>query len=191
LPEKKSVLTPVIHICHNKDQGNTLDMETASKSDTVYLIHPRLGGLANDTVIQIEKGEILYHVKAKLFSPLGRQYGVYDESTNELLLRTEQDNTALFPRHTVFQHNRPIGKLGQSGIIPQLYFMQLTGMARAEVHLGTASPVFKLESEDETVFADIAQYHSTWIVIIPKVKEHFLVLSCLAIIYRENTIAGC
>jgi hypothetical protein len=157
--------------------------------DTVYLIKPRLGGFANDTVVQVEKGEILYHVKSKVFSPLGREYSVHDSAMKDVLLRTEQDHTAIFPRHTIFQKDRPIGKVGQDGIIPQKYFVELPGVPHAEVHLGSADPIFPLRNADGVV-AEIAENHATWIVVIPTAKEPLLILSALAIIYRENTIAG-
>jgi hypothetical protein len=164
--------------------------EPAPGKAAVYLIQPRLGGLANDTVIQMEKGGILYHVKARLFAPLGRQYAVYDRSMKEIL-RTDQDNTAFFPHHTIFQNDHPIGKLGQAGIMPQRYFVQLPDLPRAEIHLGSASPICALKTTDGVVIADVAQHRSMWIVIIPTATEHFLILSSLGIIYRESTIAGC
>jgi hypothetical protein len=162
----------------------------ASESNTVYLIKPRLGGFANDTVIQVEKGEILYHVKSKLLSPPGRQYSVYDSAMKEVLLRTEQDHTAMFPHHTIFQKDHPVGKLGQAGIMPQSYFVELPGVPRAEVHLGSADPIFPLRNADGVV-AEIAENHATWIVVIPTAKERLLILSAIAIIYRESTIPGC
>jgi hypothetical protein len=164
----------------------------ASESNTVYLIRPRPGGFANDTVIQVEKGELLYHVKSRLLSPVGREYSVYDSAMKEVLLRTEPDHTTtILPHHTIFQKDHPVGKLGQAGIMPQSYFVELPGVPRAEVHLGSADPIFPLRNADGVV-AEIAENHATWIVVIPTLeKERLLILSAIAIIYRESTIAGC
>ena len=158
------------------------------ENQTVYLIRPKWQGLANDLLVKPEGGEVLFHVKSKHVSVLRRTYFVYDAALQEVL-RTEQDHTALFPRHTVFEGNRAIGKLGQAGLIPRNYFVHLDGSPRAEVHIGGRETVFPLRNEKD-VIAEIGQHRSTWVVVLSTDQNRFHVLACIAILYREDTLTG-
>jgi hypothetical protein len=165
-----------------------MKMDNAGDGGQVYLIRPRMGGLANDVTIEPEGGPILYHVRSKVFAPLGRQYSILDPSMKEIL-RTEQDHTLVFPSHTVIQEDRPIGRVGQVGIIPQLYFVELGKAFHAELHVGGSESIYRLHDADK-IFAEIAQHRSTWIVVISSDRDRLFLLSAIAILYRENTIGG-
>lgn len=165
-----------------------MDEALISDRNMVFLIRPRLGGFANDVTIELEHGDILYHVRSKPLALTGRQYTVLDKNMHEIL-RSEQDHTAIFPRHTIYENNVAVGKVGQAGIIPQNYFMQIRSSFYAELKLGSFDPIFKLSSEGKLI-AEIAQHRSIWIVVISIDQERFLILNSIAIIYRENTIGG-
>ncbi len=160
----------------------------AIKKDVAYLVAPRLGGFANDTIVETEDGKILYHVESKLFSLSGRQYTVTSENGAELLA-TEQDHTVLFPRHAMFQGGIKVGMLGQIGIIPQKYFVDIRQEPRAEIHMGGMESIFKLKDE-HNVLAEMTQYRSKWIVVLQTEVYAELFLLSLAILSRENTIGG-
>ena len=164
-------------------------MET--KAQTVYLIRPKLGGLANDMLILTEDRDILYHVRSMPFSPIGRVYSVCDVSMQEVF-RTKQDHTALFPRHTVFksgQENVAVAKVGQLGVIPQQFFADIRQAPRLIVRIPVFESIFQLANKQD-ITAEIAQHRSTWIVVISTKQDHPLILSIIAITYREYTIGG-
>lgn len=158
------------------------------KDQKVYLIRPRLGGLANDMLVLTEDGDILYHVRSKPFSPLGRAYSICDSSKKEIF-NTKQEHTAVFPHHTVFENDRVVAKVGQLGIIPQNYFADIRNGPRLTVRIPVFESVFRLTNE-QGLTAEIAQHRSTWIVVISTDSDHPLILSIIAIIYREYSIGG-
>jgi len=160
----------------------------AHGAEVVYLIRRRMGGFANDVTIQTEGGPVLYHVRSKVLSPLGRRYGVYTDAMEEVL-GTEQDHTAIFPRHTLYAGEREVGKLGQKGILPEIYFVHLHPWPRAEIHVGGFESIFRL-IDPAGIVAEVATHRTTWIVVIPWTRVRFLILCSIAIIFRENTIGG-
>ncbi len=162
--------------------------QKTSDEGTVYLIRPRLGGFANDLTIQGEDKRILYHVRSKLFSPLGRTYTVYDASMQEVL-KTKQDHTAMFPRHTILKKGQHIARVGQIGFIPQNYFAEMPNKPRMTDRIELFKEIFLL-SDEHHVAAEIAQHRATWVVVVKPGFDTALVLSLLAIIYREYSIGG-
>ncbi len=158
------------------------------KSNTVYLISPKLGGLANNTLVQTEGKELLYSVRARVLSLSGRQYTVTDARENEVLV-TQQDHTILFPRHRLMKAGKHVGTMGQAGIIPQKYSIEIRNLPRAEVHIGGLNPIFILKTET-SVLAEIAQHRSTWITVLKTDQYAELLLIAIAILSRENTIGG-
>ena len=157
-------------------------------AQTVYLICPRLGGLANDVEVRTEAGEALYHVKSEPLSLLGRRYTVYDGAMQEVLT-SQQDHTVLFPRHTVLENGRPFAKVGQHGVIPQDYFVQIGTAPPAIVRIPLYGGVFKLQGPHGVV-AEIAQHRSTWVVVTGADPEHSRIAALIALIYREYAIGG-
>jgi len=97
----------------------------------VYLITPKMSGFANDLLVETEDKRILYHVKAKLFAPMGQIYTIVDEQKQEVYT-TKEDNTIVFPCHTVFQKESLVARVGQLGFLPQNYFLEIE-KARKEV----------------------------------------------------------
>jgi uncharacterized protein YxjI len=79
--------------------------------------------------------------------------------------------------------------MGQAGIIPQKYSVEIKGLPRAEVHIGSLNPIYKLKT-DSSVIAEIAQHRSTWIVVLHTDAHADLLLLAIAILSRENTIGG-
>ena len=158
------------------------------ESGKAYLITPKLGGLANNTTIQTEKKELLYNLSTKMLAITGRQYIITDAAGNEVL-RTEQDHTIIFPRHRLIRAGKVVATMGQAGIIPQKYSIEIKNMPRAEVHIGSLSPVSKLKT-DSSVIAEIAQHRSTWITVLHTEAHAALLLMAIAILSRENTIGG-
>jgi uncharacterized protein YxjI len=157
-------------------------------SSKAYLIAPKLGGLANNTVIQTETKELLYSLRTKILALTGRQYIVTDPSGKEVL-KTEQDHTIIFPRHRLIRAGKQVGVMGQAGIIPQKYSVEINGLPRAEVHIGGLTPISKLKTKS-TVLAEIAQHRSTWITVLHTESHADLLLMAIAILSRENTIGG-
>lgn len=154
----------------------------------VFLITPRLAGLANDLMIQTEDKKILYHIRTKLFSPLGQQYLIYDEN-EQLVITTREDHTVMFPTHTVFEKDKPVAKMGQQGVIPQNYFIEVENKPRLIIRIPIFSGIFNLEGPHGIV-AEIAQHRSTWIVAIKTDPDYLLNLMLLAVIYKEYSIGG-
>jgi len=160
----------------------------AENTQRVFLIAPKLGGFANDLLVQTEDKKVLYHVKTELFSPLGRSYTVYDESMMQIF-STKQDNTMIFPCHTVFQKDQPVAKAGQLGFLPQNYFLEMHNGPKMAIRIPVFGGIFRLEGT-QGVVAEIAQHMSTWIVVIDTSVNYNLILVLLAIVYREYTIGG-
>jgi len=158
------------------------------KPQQVYLIYPRLGGFANDLLVQLENGQILYHVQSTLFAPLGKSYMILDDKMKEIM-QTKQDNTVLFPVHTVFKKERPIASVGQLGFLPQNYFIDLNGHPKLIIRIPVFSGIFNLEGLDGSV-AQIAQFRTKWIVAIDTDQNYAIILPLLAIIYKESSIGG-
>lgn len=155
---------------------------------TVYLIRQRLGGFANDLLVRTEDGGMVYHIKSSMFSMLGHRYLIYDALMREVM-RTEQLHTAVFPRHKLFKSDLELGTFGQTGVIPRKYAIQLEGLGRAEVCIGSREPIYTLRHR-QGVLAEIAQYRRTWIVIIHSDKYHYELLACIGVLYREDAITG-
>lgn len=160
-----------------------------SDEKIVYLIRPLLGGLSNNVQVQIEDGEILYQVKSKPFSPLGRVYQIFDATGKNMIMTTKQDHTAIFPRHTLLRDGKPIGSVGQLGVLPQNYFIQIGKLPRLKIHVGGFESIFRLKG-GEGVLAEVAPHRSTWIVVLSTDQNKELLIISLALIYRENTIGG-
>jgi hypothetical protein len=158
----------------------------ADPPTTVYLIEPSRLRMANDVQIMTEDRHVLCHVKSKLLSPLGRQYSILGRSKEELLV-TKQDHTAIFPRHRIMRGEEELGKVGQASIIPLHYFVELTDLPRAEIHVNGSNVLFSLKTE-ETVFADLAQDKWAWVVIIEAQQQRFAMLAALSVIYRDTTL---
>lgn len=158
------------------------------ESGKAYLIAPKLGGLANNTLIQTEKKELLYSLRTKMLAISGRQYVITDAAGNEVL-RTEQDHTIVFPRHRLIRSGKVVGTMGQAGIIPQKYAIEIKSLPRAEVHIGGLTPISKLKTESSMI-AEIAQHRSTWITVLHTEAHADLLLMAIAILSRENTIGG-
>jgi len=154
----------------------------------VYLIYPKLGGLANDNLVQLENGPILYHVQSKLLAPLGKSYTICDDQMNKLM-ETKQDHTFMFPVHTVVEKNHPVASVGQIGFIPQNYFIRLAGQPKLVLRIPVFDSIFDLAGPKGSV-AQIAQYRSKWIVAIDTDQNCAIILPLLAVIYREYSIGG-
>jgi len=165
-----------------------LEDERKKELEDVYLMWPKINGLANDMLIQTEGGKVLYHVHSKLFAPLGRQYTILDSSM-QVVASTKQDHTAIFPRHSIFMGNKPVGKLGQEGVIPQNYFIEINRWPRLMMRISVFESIYQVRSEKEVV-AEVAQHRTQWIVAVLSNVDRLLLLASLAIIYRENTIGG-
>jgi len=155
------------------------------KEQKAYIIYPKLGGLANDTVVQPEGGTPLYHIQSKIFAPMGKCYTISDDKMNELM-QTKQDHTVLFPVHTVMEKNRQVASVGQLGFVPQNYFIELKGFPKL---IPVFSSIFDLEGAKGSV-AQIAQHRSKWIVAIDTDQNCAVILPLLAVIYREYSIGG-
>ena len=162
--------------------------EMTEQEQRVYVIHPRLGGFANDFTVETEDGTMLFHVKSELLALSGRRYTVHDEAMREVL-KTKQDHTVLFPRHTVLEDGRPVAWLGQQGVIPQNYFLELTGMAPLRILIPLYGSVFNLEGQAGVV-AEIARRRSSWIVATGADHQHTRMVALIAIVLREYTIGG-
>lgn len=160
----------------------------ADKPQTVYLIYPKFGGLANDMLVQPENGPILYHVQSKIFAPMGKSYTILNEDMQEIMT-TKQDHTVVFPTHTVFQGDRPVASVGQLGVIPQNYFIDVRGHPRLLVKIPVFGGIFNLEGHNGPI-AQIAQHRSKWIVAIDTDQNCNMILPLLAVIYREYSIGG-
>ena len=156
--------------------------------EDVYLLWPKMCGLSNEMMIQTERGHDLYHIRSKVFAPLGKQYSVYN-TNGELVASTKQDMTAIFPRHTLSLKNKPVGKLGQDGVIPQNYFIAMDHWPRLTLKITIFDSVYHVRSETELV-AEVAQNRSRWIVAVLSNVDRLLLLASLAIIYKENTVGG-
>jgi hypothetical protein len=172
-------------VVRRKVKGEFVMAET---SQMVFLITPRLGGLANDLLVETEDKKILYHVQAKLFAPLGQVYTIFNEKMQEILT-TKEDHTIMFPCHTVFEKDNPIAKVGQLGVIPQNYFIEIGNLPKLVIKIPVFSGIFSLDSPHGAV-AEIAQHRSTWIVAINTDQNYAIILALLAIIYREYSIGG-
>jgi uncharacterized protein YxjI len=155
---------------------------------TVYTIAATRAGLSNDVFIKATDGAILYNVKSKLFSPMGRVYKILDSSSVEVL-RTEQDHTAVFPRHSIFEHGTRVGKVGQAGILPRNYFVDIRNSPRAIVHLGGHESVLHLQ-DPGGVLAEIRQERMAWHVTISTDRHSFLILAAIGMLYREDALTG-
>ena len=166
----------------------SIDDQTQNELEDVYLMWPRMYGLANEMLVQTEKGRALYRIHSKVFSPLGRKYTVYDTNM-QILASTKQDTTAIFPRHTLYLKDKVVGKLGQEGLIPQNYFIAMNRWPRLTFSIRIFDSIYQVRSEKE-VIAEVAQTRSRWIVAVLANVDRLLLLSSLAIIYRENTIGG-
>ena len=160
----------------------------SENEETVYLIRSKAGGFANDVTVCVEGGNLLYHVKAKAWAPLGRVYTVQDASMKELW-RTQQKHTAIFPCHTIYEDTHCVGTLGQVGLIPRNYFIHIHNSPRAEVHVGGYDSIYRLQTVDQ-VIAEIAQFRSTWIVVLSTQHHRSLLLAAIAVLYRQDTITG-
>ena len=160
----------------------------ADKTQEAYLIYPRLGGLANDLLVQPENGPVLYHVQAKLFAPLGRTYSITDDATKELFV-ARQDHTVVFPAYTVFQSEHPVASVGQLGVIPQNYFIEIKNHLRLTVRIPVFGGIFSLDGPNGPV-AQIAQHRTKWIVAIDTDQDRGMIIPLLAVIYREYSIGG-
>jgi len=158
------------------------------KQQRVYLIYPRLGGLANDMLIQIENGTVLYHVQSQIFAPMGKSYTIYDGSMKEVMV-TKQDHTFVFPSHTVFRDNKPVASVGQIGVIPQNYVISIKGQPRLVIRIPVFGGIFNLEGHDRPI-AQIAQHQTKWIVAIDTDQDYSMILPLLGVIYREYSIGG-
>lgn len=154
----------------------------------VFLITPRLGGLANDLLVETEDKKILYHVQAKLFAPLGQVYTILNENMQEILT-TKEDHTIMFPCHTVLEKDTLVAKVGQLGFIPQNYFIEILKDPKLIIRIPVFESLFNLEGPHGVV-AEIAQHRSTWIVAINTDQNYQLILALLAIVYREYSIGG-
>jgi hypothetical protein len=154
----------------------------------VFLITPRMSGLANDLLVQTEDKKILYHVRSKLFAPLGQVYTIEDEKMQELYI-TKEDHTIVFPCHAVFQKTNLIAKVGQLGFLPQNYFIELEKGSKMAIKIPVFGGIFRLEGT-QGVVAEIAQHRSTWIVAIKTDLNYTFTLAMLAIVYREYSIGG-
>ncbi|MDD4871502.1 MAG: hypothetical protein PHR77_13175 [Kiritimatiellae bacterium] len=157
-------------------------------SQMVFLITPRLGGLANDLLVETEDKKILYHVQAKLFAPLGQVYTILNENMQEILT-TKEDHTIMFPCHTVLEKDTLVAKVGQLGFIPQNYFIEILKDPKLIIRIPVFESLFNLEGPHGVV-AEIAQHRSTWIVAINTDQNYQLILALLAIVYREYSIGG-
>jgi len=88
-----------------------------SESQTIFLIKPRMDGFANDLHVMTENGNVLFHVKARLFSQGGHSFTIYDEDMKEYIT-TRQQFTALFPRHDIMHSGVKVAEVGQQRIVP-------------------------------------------------------------------------
>lgn len=159
------------------------------EKETVYLIRPRLGGLANDLQIMTEHQELLFGIKAKMFAPLGKTYRVFDADGHEAY-RTKQDTTTMFPRHTLLKNDLPVAKVGQSAIIPQKYYVQIGRGERCILRMRTFESIFILETHAGKPLVELAQHRSSWIVVPHEDKDLETILVCLGLVYRENCVGG-
>lgn len=158
------------------------------KEHVVYLFRPKLGGFANDLLIQTEDRVVRFHVISKPFAPLGRSYTVCDHAMQEYLV-SQQDHTALFPCHTIYEKDRPVARVGQAGVIPQNFFVEIGREPRLTLRIPVFGGIFCLQGQHGVV-AEIAQHISTWIVVTGTTPATPLLLASIAIIYRESTIGG-
>ena len=154
----------------------------------VYLITPKMSGFANDLLVETEDKRILYHVKAKLFAPMGQIYTIVDEQKQEVYT-TKEDNTIVFPCHTVFQKESLVARVGQLGFLPQNYFLEIEKGRKLAIKIPVFGSIFRLEGQ-QGIVAEIAQHRSTWIVAINRDSNYTLILALLAIVYREYSIGG-
>jgi hypothetical protein len=168
--------------------AKNLDPLVGQNPLTVYLIKPKLGGLAGVWTVQTEGGAVLFDVRSKILAIPGRAYYVCAPSGKKILT-TRQKTTVLFPRHIVMQGERVVGELGQVGLIPQYYFLETPAM-RVEIRMGAFDVVYRAMSREGRVVAEVAQHRSTWIVVVHATSDRFLILASLAILYRENTVGG-
>ena len=162
--------------------------ELNDSPETVYLMKPRMGGLANNLVVQTEAGQVLYQVRAKPFAAMGRVYTIHEPAGSEIL-RCQQEHSAVFPRYSITEEETVIGRIGQAGIIPQQYFIEDRKKFRAKIHLGGFDSIFKLKRDDALV-AEVAQHRQTWIVVIHAEENRALLLLGLALVYRVNCVGG-
>ncbi|MDA0990454.1 MAG: hypothetical protein O3A51_06855 [Verrucomicrobia bacterium] len=162
----------------------------AAGGQTIYLIKPKLGGLANNLQVTTEDGQVLYHVKSKAFSPSGRAYIVYSSDMVEYMT-SQQDHTAIFPRHSIFHETRLVAKIGQDGLIPLKYYIQYFHRRKLQISIGVFSSIFLLQEEGSgNTIAEMAQHRDTWIVALANNDEPAHILPMLAIIFRETSIGG-
>jgi uncharacterized protein YxjI len=164
-------------------------MAATLEKETVYLIRPRLGGLANDLQIMTEDEQLLFGIKSKVFAPLGKTYRIFNAEGHEAY-RTKQDTTAMFPRHSVLKDDNPVAKVGQSGVIPQKYYVKIGRGEKCTLRMRTFESIFNLESHGGKQLVELAQHRSTWIVVPHDDKDLELTLVCLGLIYRENCVGG-
>ncbi len=158
------------------------------KPQQAYLIYPRLGGLANDMLVLMENGTVLFHIQSQVFAPLGKSYRIYDDSMNEIMV-TKQDHTFVFPVHTVFQGEKQVASVGQLGIIPQNYFIAVQKKPRLVIRIPVFGGIFNLEDNGNPV-AQIAQHQSKWIVALDTDQDYSMILPLLGVVYREYSIGG-
>ncbi|MCK5851095.1 MAG: hypothetical protein KAH23_09285 [Kiritimatiellae bacterium] len=157
--------------------------------DSVYLMSRPRGSFLNDLVVQVENGPVIYHVKSKTMALTGRSYLIYNHSRKEIF-RTKQEHTAVFPRHTILQDGNSVACVGQAGVIPQNYFIQIEDGPRFTMHISGFQSVYKIKDDKDMVIAEIAQHRATWIVIVTSTKNRDIILASIAIVYRLNTTGG-
>ena len=165
------------------------DPNAKTGPDTVYLILRPKGSFLNDLVVQIEHGPIIYHIKSKTVALTGRSYVIYDHFRKEVY-RTRQEHTAVFPHHTILHDNNPVACVGQSGVIPQNYFIQIEDGPRFTMHIGGFQSVYSLKDDKDLVAAEIVQYRATWIVVVTATKHRDTILAGIAVMCRLNTTGG-
>ena len=171
---------------HSKPHKPSAIQNTKTGPDTVYLMKRPKGGFINDLIVRTENGPIIYHVKSKTVTLASRSYSIYDRLRNEVY-RTKQEHTAIFPRHTIIQDEKGVASVGQSGLIPQNYFIQIGKGKRFIMHISGFKTVYELKDDKGHVMAEIAQHRATWIVVVTATKNRELILASIAVVCRLNT----
>lgn len=163
-------------------------MSKDKSEQTVFLLRPSMGGLGSDLTIETEDRQIHYYVRSKLFTPLSRTSTVTNTRSEEIFY-TKQENTAIFPCHTIFRGQIPVCKVRQAGVIPQKYIVEIRAGSTLSIEIGAFSSIYKLtDVKTGNVAAEIAQHRNLWLAVVTLDKSAPLLLTAISIIFRESVM---
>ena len=87
------------------------------------------------------------------------------------------------------EKDKPVARLGQQGVIPQNYYIDMPPKPRLIMRIPIFSGIFNLEGPHGIV-AEIAQHRTTWIVALKTDPGYNQLLMLIGIIYKEYSIGG-